>query len=69
MGILFAQRLRELRKEYDLTQKQLADKLETTQRNISYMEVGKVEPDLLTLWKVADFFDTSVDYLLGRKDF
>ncbi len=69
MEILFAQRLRELRKEYDLTQKQLADKLETTQRNISYMEVGKVEPDLLTLWKVADFFDTSVDYLLGRKDF
>ena len=69
MKILFAQRLRQLRKEYDLTQKQLADKLETTQRNISYMEVGKVEPDLLTLWKVADFFDVSIDDLIGRKDF
>jgi transcriptional regulator with XRE-family HTH domain len=52
----------------DLTQWQLADVLETTQRKISYWELGKTEPDLLALWKIADFFDVSVDYLLGRKD-
>lgn len=64
----FAERIRNLRSEMDLTQWQLADVLETTQRKISYWELGKTEPDLLTLWKIADFFDVSVDYLLGRKD-
>lgn len=64
----FAERIRNLRSEMDLTQWQLADVLETTQRKISYWELGKTEPDLLTLWKIADFFNVSVDYLLGRKD-
>ena len=64
----FAERIRNLRSEMDLTQWQLADVLETTQRKISYWELGKTEPDLLTLWKIADFFDVSIDYLLGRKD-
>ncbi|MBR2330314.1 MAG: helix-turn-helix transcriptional regulator [Clostridia bacterium] len=64
----FAERIRNLRSEMDLTQWQLADVLETTQRKISYWELGKTQPDLLTLWKIADFFDVSVDYLLGRKD-
>ena len=64
----FAERLRILRREMDLTQIRLADILETTQRKISYWENGLVEPDLYSLWKIADFFDVSVDYLLGRKD-
>ena len=64
----FAERIRNLRSEMDLTQWQLADVLETTQRKISYWELGKTEPDVLTLWKIADFFDVSIDYLLGRKD-
>lgn len=64
----FAERVRNLRSEMGLTQWQLADVLETTQRKVSYWELGKTEPDLLTLWKIADFFDVSIDYLLGRKD-
>ncbi len=64
----FAERVRNLRSETGLTQWQLADVLETTQRKVSYWELGKTEPDLLTLWKIADFFDVSIDYLLGRKD-
>lgn len=68
MTIIFAEQLRQLRREISMTQKQLADVLETTQRNISYLELGKVEPDLKTLWKIADFFDVSVDFLIGRKD-
>ena len=69
MKIIFSAQLRQLRKESGLTQKQLAEHLETTQRNVSYLESGNVEPDLQTLWKIADVFDVSVDFLLGRKDF
>ena len=68
MELDFAERLRTLRREMDLTQGKLADILETTQRKISYWESGKIEPDLCSLWKIADFFDVSVDYLIGRKE-
>lgn len=68
MEIKFAEKIKTLRKEWDMTQNQLADALETTQRKISYWELGKVEPDLVSLWKIADFFDVSIDYLLGRKE-
>ena len=68
MKIEFSERLKILRQEMDLTQAKLADVLDTTQRKISYWESGKIEPDLCSLWKLADFFDVSVDYLLGRKD-
>ena len=68
MEIKFAEKIKTLRKEWDMTQNQLADVLETTQRKISYWELGKVEPDLVSLWKIADFFDVSIDYLLGRKE-
>lgn len=67
--IMFSEQLKNLRKSCDLTQAKLADALDTTQRNISYLESGKVEPDLQTLWKIADFFDVSIDFLLGRKEY
>ena len=68
MKLEFAERLKTLRREVDITQGKLADALGTTQRKISYWESGKIEPDLCDLWRLADFFDVSVDYLLGRKD-
>ncbi len=68
MEIEFAERLKALRLEWELTQEKLADVLGTTQRKISYWESGKIEPDLCSLWKLADFFDVSVDYLIGRKE-
>ena len=68
MKIEFAERLKTLRKEWDLTQARLGDILQTTQRKVSHWESGKIEPDLASLWKLADFFDVSIDYLLGRKD-
>ena len=68
MKIEFAERLKILRKEWDLTQARLGDILQTTQRKVSHWESGKIEPDLASLWKLADFFDVSIDYLLGRKD-
>ncbi len=68
MDIRFSENLRSLREEAGLTQQDLADRLQTTQRKVSYWESGKVEPDLENLWRLADFFDTSVDDLIGRCD-
>ena len=64
----FKDRLKELRILNNLSQMQLSLKTGLSQSAIAKWELGKTEPDLLTLWKIADFFDVSVDYLLGRKD-
>lgn len=69
MKVLFAQNLSELRRQNGLSQQDLATALNTTQRKISYWENSKVEPDLETLWAIADYFDVSVDYLLGRNNY
>lgn len=69
MNVLFAERLKNLRKEKSLSQKQLADGLQMTQRKISYLETGQLEPDLKTLWKISDYFEVSCDYLIGKSDY
>ena len=69
MDILFSERLVQLRKEKELTQVELAKILNTTQRRISYMELGKVEPDLSTLVLLSKYFEVSIDYLIGIKDY
>lgn len=67
--ILFSQRLQQLRKEANLRQLDLAKKLNTTQRRISHLESGKIEPDLTTLVAIAKFFNVSLDYLVGLTDY
>ena len=69
MGILFSERLQQLRKEKGLKQSELAKALNTTQRRISYLELGKVEPDLATLILIAKYFEVSIDFLVGLKDY
>ena len=69
MKILFSERLQQLRKEKELSQVELAKVLNTTQRRISYMESGKVEPDLSTLVALSVYFEVSTDYLIGIKDY
>lgn len=69
MNLLFAERLKNVRKEKSLSQKQLADGLQMTQRKISYLETGQLEPDLKTLWKISDYFEVSCDYLIGKSDY
>ena len=66
--IKFAERLRELRKDDGLSQTKLAEKLGVTQRKISDWERGDVDPDMYSLWKISDFFEVSVDYLIGKID-
>ena len=68
MLILFSERARQLRKEAGLSQTQLAQKLEITQRKLSYLESGQSEPDMETLCRMADFFDVTTDSLLGRTE-
>ena len=68
MKIIFAQQLKTLRTELGLTQAEFAQKLNSTQRSVSYLETGKTQPDLETLWLIADIFDVSIDFLIGRKD-
>lgn len=69
MLILFSERARQLRKEAGLSQTQLAQKLGITQRKLSYLEAGQSEPDMETLCRMADFFDVTTDYLLGRTEY
>ena len=60
--------LKILRKAKGLTQKEVADFIGISQNNYSYWENGKVKIDNGSLQKLADFFDVTVDYLLGRDE-
>jgi len=62
----FGNRLRQLRKEKGLTQAELAKLLSIGESTISFYESGKRQPDYETLIRIADLFNVSVDYLLGR---
>jgi len=68
MKLLFNERLKNLRKEKGLSQQELANELQMTQRKISYLETGQLEPDLKTLWRISEYFSVSCDYLLGKPD-
>lgn len=61
-------RIRNLREDADLTQKQIAEYLNMSQTGYSKYETG--ENDILSLvWQsLAEFYNTSVDYLMGRTD-
>lgn len=61
-------RLRELRQAASLSQQKLAAQLGISQQSINKYENHNVEPDLALLAQMADFFDTTVDYLIGYTD-
>ncbi len=64
--MLFYSRLRQLREQHRLSQKDLAAFLGVTRQAIASYELGKREPGFNTLIKLADYFNVSADYLLGR---
>lgn len=64
----FCKRIKELRIENGITQKELADKLQTTNSSVCDWERGRSQPDLKTLTEIAKLFDVSTDYLLGLSD-
>ena len=61
-------RLKELRKKKGISQLRLATDLNTTQNTISRYETGEREPGIAELIKIADYFNVSVDYLIGRTE-
>lgn len=63
---MFAKRLRDLREKNNLQQKELAKELDVLEATISMWETGKRVPYSDMLIKLANFFDVSVDYLLGN---
>lgn len=60
--------LKKLRKEYNISQKQLADVVGVSQQSINKYENHNIEPDIATLKNMAKFFNTSIDYLVGYKE-
>lgn len=62
------ERLRALRIENGLTQKKLAQNINSTDKNIWAYEKGIATPPIETLKSYAEYFNVSVDYLLGRTD-
>lgn len=63
---MFGDRLKSLRKFSNYTQKELGEKINVSGRVIGYYESNDRFPDKETLTNIADFFDVSIDYLLGR---
>ena len=61
-------RLKELRKKKGISQLRLATDLNTTQNTISRYETEEREPGIDELIKIADYFNVSVDYLIGRTE-
>lgn len=59
-------RIRDLREDHDLTQKQIAEILGMSQTGYSKYETGENDVPTQILIKLADFYNTTVDYLLGR---
>lgn len=60
--------LKQLRQQKGISQQVLADFIMVSQQSINKYENHNVEPDINTLIKIADYFDVSVDYLIGRTE-
>ena len=58
--------IKNIRKKNNITQEELAEKLSVTRQAVSSWENGKTEPDIKTLSRIADIFDTSTDVLINR---
>lgn len=61
-------RIRDLREDHDLTQKQIAQILGMSQTGYSKYETGENDIPTQILIKLADYYHTTTDYLLGRTD-
>jgi len=66
--IMFGNRLKQLRCQKNILQKDLAEKLSVSKSTVGMWETDSREPDLKMLVKIADYFNVSLDYLLGRTE-
>jgi len=65
---MLGERIAKLRLEKQMTQEELAKALQISRSALSLYELNKREPDAETLKKIADYFDVTIDFLLGRSD-
>ncbi|ACV57529.1 MULTISPECIES: helix-turn-helix domain-containing protein [Alicyclobacillus] len=65
---LFSQRLTELLDRTGTTRRSFAQALGVSERMVQYYITGKKDPTVETLIAIADFFDVSLDYLVGRSE-
>lgn len=63
---IFANKIKNLREDSDMTQTDVAKLLKISQRAYSHYERGDREMSLESIVHIADYYDVSVDYLLGR---
>ena len=61
-------KIRDIREDRDLTQKKMSQILNCTQQTYSRYETGEITIDIYNLIKLANFYETSTDYLLGLTD-
>ena len=61
-------RIAELRKDIGFSQRKLAQIIGTSQANLSRWEQGLNEPSIIECWKLAQYFDVSIDFLCGRTE-
>lgn len=64
---MFGKRLRAIRKASDITQDEIADALKLDRTTIAKYENEDRLPDMQTVIAIADYFNISIDYLVGRK--
>lgn len=66
--IVIGEKIKELRKNSKITQEQLGNAIGVSKMAVSYFEKGKKAPGRETLEKIADYFNVTTDYLLGRSE-
>ena len=64
----FVDRLKSIRSSSKHTQKQVAEAIDTSEQNYQRYERGSQQPTLPVIVALADFYDVSLDYLVGRSD-
>lgn len=64
----FNERIRALREDQDKTQTDIAKIFKTSQRRVSRLETGEIQPTLLDIQQYCEYFDKSADYILGFTD-
>lgn len=64
----FSERLKQLRMSKGYSQSELANKLGISKSTISMMEVGSRQPSFEMMEMIADFFNVSLDYLMGKEE-
>lgn len=66
--VTFQDRLKELRKKSKHTQKEMGLLIHVNERNYRRYEAGEIEPNKTVILTLADYFNVSTDYLLGRSN-